>query len=116
MIRKLSALLAIISVGACQHHAQPRPAVLSDGSEQTLSQLRAELATALDRSNVRLGAGDLTQSPVFAIVPPPLGANETRSTATPERYRLEVQGETCFAVHESSETRIELQSVPCRAL
>ena len=47
MIRKLSALLAIISVGACQHHAQPRPAVLSDGSEQTLTQLRSELATAI---------------------------------------------------------------------
>lgn len=116
MIKKLSSLVAIISFGACQHHAQPLPAVLSDGSGETLNLLKSEMAAALDRSRVQFGAGDLTQSSVFVIVPPPLGPNETRSTAIPERYRLEIQGQSCFAVHEKSDARIELQNTPCRAL
>lgn len=116
MIRKLSALLAIVSLGACQHQVQSVPAVLLDGSDETLSHLKAELATALDRARVDLGSGDLTQTSVFAIAPPPLGPNETRSTALPERYQLEIEGGRCFAVSESSEVRIELQTVRCRAL
>lgn len=116
MIKKLFSLAAIVSFGACQHQAQPLPAVLSDGSEETLNLLRSDMAAALDRARIEFGAGDLTQSSVFVIVPPPLGPNETRSTVTPERYRLEIQGQTCFAAHEKSDARIELQNTPCRAL
>ncbi len=116
MIKKFASLFAMLSMGACQHHAQPLPAVLSDGSEATLDLLKSEMATALQRSRVQFGAGDLTETSVFVILPPPLGPNETSSPAIPERYRLEIQGQTCFAVNDESGTRFELQDVPCRAL
>ena len=116
MIKQIAILFTIVSIGACQHHAQPVPAVLSDGSEATQNLLKSEMSAALERAQVRLGAGDLTETSVFVILPPPLGPNETNSPVVPERYRLEIQGETCFAVAEKTGSRIELQDVPCRAL
>jgi hypothetical protein len=116
MIKKLSSLIAIISLGACQHHAQPLPAVLSDGSEETLNLLKSEMAAALDRSRVQFGGRRPHAIIGVRHCSTPLGPNETRSTAVPERYRLEIQGQTCFAVHEKSDARIELQNTPCRAL
>lgn len=111
-----SLILSILTVGACQHSVEPVPAVLADGSAETLEAVKSEMAAALGRGNVTLGAGDLTKTSTLVIAPPPLGPHETRSTAVPLRYTLQLHGEVCYAVREESNEMIELTNVPCRAL
>ena len=45
--RALAALLGGVLIGACQHSASAVPAVLTDGSDETLSALRSHLADAM---------------------------------------------------------------------
>ena len=108
--------LSILTVGACQHNVDPVPAVLADGSAETLEAVKSEMAAALGRGKVTLGAGDLTKNSTLIIAPPPLGPHETRSTAVPVRYTLQMHGEICYAVREETNEMIELTNVPCRAL
>jgi len=114
---KLSTLfLSVLTLGACQHSVEPVPAVLADGSAETLEAVKTEMAEALGKASVTLGAGDLTKSSILVIAPPPLGPHETRSTAAPIRYDLQMHGEICYAVREETDEMIELTNVPCRAL
>ena len=111
-----SLILSILTVGACQHSVEPVPAVLADGSAETLEAVKSEMAAALGRGNVTLGAGDLTKTSTLVIAPPPLGPHETRSTAVPLRYTPQLHGEVCYAVREESNEMLGLTNVSCRAL
>ena len=108
--------LSVLTLGACQHNAEPVPAVLADASTETLQAVKTEMAAALGKASVTLGAGDLTQNSTLVIAPPPLGPHETRSTAVPIRYTLQMHGEICYAVREETDEMIELTNVPCRPL
>jgi hypothetical protein len=114
--RTLTALLSTLCLGACQHGLSPVPAVLEDGSDETLSALRSHLAEAMGVANVELGAGDPTLVSTISVLPPRLGEHETRSPATPTQFNLIMIGKTCYAEQEGSDTPVELTGIACRAL
>lgn len=111
----LLALLAGLLTGACNHSAA-RPAVLQSGDAETLARLKTTLGEAVGRARVELGAGDPTEVPMVTVLPPPLGAHETSSPATPTHFDLILESGTCYAVHRETGQRWPLEGVPCRAL
>jgi len=116
IFRAALASLCALGLGACQHTDAPIPAVLADGSDETMAALKGHLADAMGTSRIELGAGDPTQTPSVSVLPPPLTDLETRSPATPTLFNLMMVGDTCYAVREGSDERIELTGVACRAL
>ena len=103
-----------IMLGACQHQTAPVPATLSDSSPETITALKTGLSSALGRAMIDLGAGDPTQVPSVAVLPPRPGALEANSTAVPTMFDLFMEGETCFAVQQGTDTRTALPGVPCK--
>ena len=109
-------LIGLSGLAACQHQTSPSPAVLADGSEATRAAFESTLLNVLDKPFMRLRAGDLTTDSEFTLMPPPLGPNETMSTAKPERYQLMMQDGVCFVVEMGTEDIIPLTNVACRKL
>lgn len=114
--RILIPLIAALAVSACQHNPGSVPAVLADDSAETLSALKAGLATALNRAHIELGAGDPTSVSRVSVLPPRPTNLETRSPAMPEMFDLFIHNGRCYAVRDGTETEITLPDVPCRAL
>lgn len=116
MIRLFSLLVGIFGFAACQHSPTAQPAVLSDASDETMTAVKASLATAMDRAQVELGAGDPTTAPVIAVLPPAPTTFETQSPAMPTIFNLFVRDGVCFAVAEATGDEVALPGVSCRAL
>lgn len=108
-------LLSVVLAGACQLTPTPVPAVLTHADQDAIDRLKAALAKAMGRSQVKLGPGDPTQSSVLSVLPLPAGPLDDRSLAKPTIFRLEIEGETCILVREDTSTRIALDGVECRA-
>lgn len=111
--RFLTAGLAALMLGACQHHASVTPAVLADNTPETLQALKDGLASAMGRAQIVLGAGDPTTSSRITVLPRPLTDLETNSPATPILFQLFKKGDGCFAVREGTEDLITLDGVTC---
>ena len=103
-----------LSVSACATAKEPVPAVLESADEQTLSELTTVLGRALNRGNIKLGAGDPSEEPVLAILPPPLSPEETASLAKPMIYDIILDEGVCVAVQREGGDRIELTGISCR--
>jgi len=106
--------LVALVLGACQHAATASPATLTDSNADTLSALKSALGGAINRANIDLGAGDLTETSIVTVLPPPLTEHETRSPATPIVFNLYMKNGACFAVQYGTETEIPLPDVPCK--
>lgn len=106
--------LVALALGACQHNATASPATLADNSPDTLNALKSALGGSINRANIDLGVGDLTQTSTVTVLPPSLTEHETRSPATPIVFSLYVKNGTCFAVQEGTDTEIPLPDVPCK--
>lgn len=116
VIRFLISIGAVLAGSACQHNQGPVPAILSDDSPETLDALKADLAIAMDRARIDLGAGDPTAMPSVAVLPPRPTDLETSSPAMPVIFNLFIQDGRCFAVRDGSKTEIMLPNVTCRPL
>lgn len=108
--------VAALAVSACQHNQGPAPAVLADDSAETMSALKMGLATALNRAQIELGAGDPTVVSRVSVLPPRPTDLETRNPAMPETFQLFIRNGRCYAVRDGSEAELALPDVPCRAL
>ena len=100
----------------CQSHTAPAPAVLVNTDEDTMRVLHAVLADAMGRAQIELGAGDPTQDSVIAVLPPPLGPGEDRSTATPAYFDLMLKGGDCILVRRETGETFALDGVQCNPL
>ena len=117
MIRSIALVLGLVTAAGCQHAREPAvPAVLSDTSETTVDALKTQLRTAIGKADYKLGPADLADTSTITMMPPPLGPNETHSTAMPIRLDLQLHGETCYAVRSDTGDKIELDGIACRAL
>ncbi|MBR9834300.1 MAG: hypothetical protein GYB42_03740 [Alphaproteobacteria bacterium] len=119
MIKQVLTGLAVMTgawVSACQTAGDPVPAVLQAGDEASLVALKARLAEALERSSVELGAGDVTASPVIAVLPPPPGPLEGNSPARPILFDIVTDGVDCFIVRQDTGEQFALEGVTCRTL
>jgi len=116
IIRGFTTAVTALVLSACQHGTSAVPAVLADGSDETITALKAHLAEAMGVANVSLGAGDPTVMSSVSVLPPRLGDHETRSPALPTVFHLMLERDACYAVREGSEERLNLSGVPCRAL
>jgi len=114
--RLLLPLMAVLAASACQHSQGAVPAILADDSAETLDALKAGLATAMNRAQIELGAGDPTVVPSVSVLPPRPTEFETRSPALPEIFNLFIQDGRCYAVRDGSETEIPLPDVTCHPL
>ena len=114
--RILIPFIAAFAISACQHNQGAVPAVLADDSTESLSALKAGLATALNRAHIELGAGDPTTVSSVSVLPPRPTDLETRSPAMPDLFNLFIQNGRCYAVRDGSEAELALPDVPCRAL
>lgn len=117
MKHAIALIASVAALAGCQiNGTDPVPAVLTDGSDATMTLLKEKLAEALDRPNVTLGAGDPTQSSTLSIAPPRLAPRETNSMAKPIRFDLMMKGDTCYAVHADTGEQVALDGIACRAL
>ena len=103
-----------LALSACQHSATAAPAKLADDSPDTLTALKSALSQAVNRANIDLGAGDLTEMSSVTVLPPPLTEHETRSPATPIVFDLYIKNGACVAVQDGTDTEIPLPDVPCK--
>jgi len=74
------------------------------------------VATALNRAQIELGAGNPTLVPSVSVLPPRPTDFETRSPAMPEIFNLFVQDGRCYAVRDGSDIEIPLPDVTCHPL
>ena len=111
----IASAVGLLALGACQHGAPASPAVLSDGSPETLAKLQATLADAMGVASVRLGAGDPTQTSTISVLPPALNPSEDRSTALPVQFDLILEGQTCYAIRQGTDEKLLLTDIPCQA-
>ena len=116
VIRILIPVIAALAVAGCQHNQGAVPAVLADDSAESLSALKAGLATALNRAHIELGAGDPTTVSSVSVLPPRPTDLETRSPAMPEIFNLFVQDGRCYAIRDGSDTEVPLPDVTCHPL
>lgn len=115
MIRRLLLTsLAVLTLGACQHHDTAVPAVLADDTPENLQALKAGLSAATGRAQINLGAGDPTVSSTISVLPPPPTDLETNSPAIPTIFQLFKKDAGCFAVEDGSDALIELPGVTCK--
>lgn len=106
--------LALLLLGACQHQSQLAPAQLVEAPADTVQHIKAELARAVGRAEIELGAGDLTGASTLTVLPPRLASTETRSTAVPTVFDVFIRGEACLAVQRGTEIEISLPDGSCR--
>lgn len=120
MIRRLRLaaiiLLAPLSAGACQTASTQEPATLNAGDEATLSRIKATLSEAVGRAQIKLGPEDLATSTTISVLPPPLGPNETHSTAMPTVFDIVTNGKSCFAIRRETGNSYRLDGVSCTAV
>ena len=114
VIRALVSLLGAAALAACQHAQPTKPAVLQAADTDSLDALRAALGQAMDQAEIELGAGDPTETPSVAVLPPKPSRFETQSPAMPTLFDLYIRGETCFAVRRGEAVEIALPGVSCR--
>ncbi|MEO1322377.1 MAG: hypothetical protein AAFV59_05160 [Pseudomonadota bacterium] len=116
MIRIISLLAGTLALGACQHHSPAQPAVLADASAETLDAVKGNLAQAMNRGQIEIGAGDPTTIPSISVLPPPPSTFETQSPAMPTIFKLYVRDGLCFAIAEGTVEEVPLPGVACRPL
>ena len=109
----LTGLVALV-LGACQHTVTTSPATLADSSADTLSALKSALGGAINRANIELGVGDMTETSTVTVLPPRLTEHETRSPATPIVFDLFVKNGACIAVQQGTDMEVPLPDVPCK--
>ena len=105
--------LWFLSATACLTVTASQPAVLENDRPQTIALLEAQLAEALGRGTVRLGAGDFTKTSAVPVLPPAPGLYETRSPAVTVIFDLVIEQEGCIAVNRVTGDRIVLQNIKC---
>lgn len=107
-------LSALAVLAACQTTEASGAAVLTSADENVMIDVKAVLATALNKASVEIGPGDLTKTSVITVLPPPLGPNETRSPAKPIRFDIVKDGEVCFVVRKDTGEAFALENVSCK--
>jgi hypothetical protein len=117
MVKRSAIILATaLGLGACQHGSGSVPAVLEDGSEDTMAAVKSSLEETVGRTNFEFGVGDPTTAPQIIVLPPPLSPHEDRSPAMPTVFNLVLRDGTCFAVNAETGAETELSGVSCRPL
>lgn len=111
MIRRLLAVAALSALAACD--TSPEPAVLTDASPETMIRLRDALATALGRSTVTLGAGDVTATPEVVVLPPAVTPLEGNSTAMPVVFDIILQDGDCYVRRRGTQDLVPVTDVTC---
>ena len=110
------ACCASLLTGACQTSGATRPATLETADEATLARVKAVAAEAVGRAQIRLGAGDLTETSTLTVLPPPLGPNETASPAMPTVFDIVTHGSDCLLVNRSTGEQFMIEGVSCVAV
>jgi len=110
-VRARIAMLLMAALAACDQ--EPVAAVLADASDETMSRLRATLASALDRSSVTLGAGDVTAVPEVSVLPPAVTPLEGNSPALPIVFDILLQNGDCYVRRRGTGELVPLTDVAC---
>jgi hypothetical protein len=101
------------AVGGCASEPTDRPARLAAVDPVALSKVKLVLGQALNNQRIELGPEALASTTSLSVLPPPLGAYETRSTLVPEIFDIKKRGNSCFVVRRSSGQAYELKGVSC---
>ena len=117
LVRICSLIAIAIAAMGCQTRAEPSPAVLVNADDETMVLLHGVLADAMGQAQVELGPSDPTQDATVAVLPPPLGPGEDRSTVTPTYFDLMMdEGGACMVVRRDTGETFPLNGASCRAL
>lgn len=109
------ALAALLTLSACTTASASEPARLESPDERSISRLKAVLAEAVGRENIRLGAGDLAMDTSVVVLPPPSGPLETHRTAIPIPFDIVMEASQCFVIRRATGERYKLNGVDCVA-
>lgn len=113
MICRILSISALLGLAACQ--TAPQPAVLTDGTSETMAAVTGVLAGAMNRAQVELGPGDLTQASVISVLPPKPGPLEGNSTALPAVFDLVLLDGDCYVQSRQNGELYLLIGVECRS-
>jgi len=100
--------------------ATPSPAVLVSADTESMEMVKTTLAKAMNKNSVKLGAGDLTQSPTISVLPPrsyaPAGApqNQAGNFTLPTAFTLMMDGAECYFVKDGTDIKFLLNGVKCK--
>lgn len=114
MIRLILSSIAVLGLTGCQHGSDRSEAVLSDGSPETMTALKAGLAEAMGRTYIQLGASDPTEQSMVSVLPLPLGETDDISLESPTLFDLVVENGVCMAINRATGEQTDLPDVPCR--
>jgi hypothetical protein len=103
----------LAGLSACQ--GTPKPAVLTNASPETMEIVTGVLAAAVDRAQIELGAGDLTQDTFVSVLPPPPGPLEGNSPALPAVFDIILMDGDCYVQDRATGTMYPLNGVECRS-
>jgi len=85
------------------------------GDTRAMDVLRSAIAKEMGRTSIDLGPSDPTLNPVVSVLPIPPGPLDDKSLAMPTVFRIEVDGQSCSLVRESTGVRVVLDGVRCQA-
>ena len=116
-LRLIVAICAAASTfSACQSDPmRSMPATLMPGDTRAMDVLRSAIAKEMGRTSIDLGPSDPTLNPVVSVLPIPPGPLDDKSLAMPTVFRIEVDGQSCSLVRESTGVRVVLDGVRCQA-
>ena len=112
MIRCILTVIGLALLNACSTlKASEEPAVLA--SAEDVEAAKALVAQALGRASVDLGEPSPLDEPMFVVLPSPLNPLETRSTAMPMRYDIQIEDDACWLIDAEDGSAVELSGIEC---
>lgn len=105
-------MMSLFSAG-CATADTPQQARLTSADAQSMTRVRAALATIIGRTRFELGPEDLTTSSTITVLPPPLGPMDTRSMAVPIVFDIVMIGQSCALVARDTKRTYPMDNVAC---
>ena len=118
LFKSMSAALVGLTSVACQsaNVSANGPAVLERADASTMSVVRAAIAEMMGVATVELGAGDPTQAPVIAVLPPAPTSFETRSIVKPRLFDIRLDAGRCVLIDRETGAQATLNRISCRVV
>jgi hypothetical protein len=112
LLSVVGGMISLFSAG-CATADTPQQARLTSPDAQSMTKVRAVLATIIGRTRFELGPEDLTTSSTITVLPPPLGPMDTRSMAVPMVFDIIMIGQSCALVERDTKRTYPMDSVAC---
>lgn len=111
---KRFAAATLISLGACVSNPAPnQPATLGEMDDANTAALKAALANAMGRANIKLGPTGEPPVTHVTVLPPPRGEYEMNSPVLPTHFNIITDGTDCWLEKQDTGEIFPAPDVTC---